>query len=143
MHRIGYQLNSYQLPVNNYQLKKQPHNCCTIESCGKRNKELLDKFVKKHADSKKAMQTFIEFVEDVEWQNLNAIKVDFNSVDYVSIERYVFDIGGNKYRVIAVIIFIRGVFLIQFVEHMLNTVRLMLNRYNRKEKKLWKRNLLI
>jgi|YelNatPaOPRAMG01_1025707.scaffolds.fasta_scaffold393591_1 mRNA interferase HigB len=89
------------------------------------------------------MQTFIEFVEDVEWQNLNAIKVDFNSVDYVSIERYVFDIGGNKYRVIAVIIFIRGVFLIQFVEHMLNTVRLMLNRYNRKEKKLWKRNLLI
>ena len=57
-----------------------------------RNKELLDKFVKKHADSKKAMQTFIEFVEDAEWQNLNDIKADFNSADYVSNERYAFDI---------------------------------------------------
>lgn len=80
-----------------------------------RNKELLDKFVKKHADSKKAMQRFIQFVEDAEWQNFNDIKADLNSVDYVSNERYVFDIRGNKYRVIAVIVFIGGVFSIRFV----------------------------
>jgi mRNA interferase HigB len=80
-----------------------------------RNRELLDKFVKKHADSKKAMQTFIEFFEEAEWQYLNDIKADFNSVDYVTNERYVFDIRGNKYRIIAVIIFVGGVFSIRFV----------------------------
>jgi mRNA interferase HigB len=43
------------------------------------------------------------------------IKVDFNSVDYVSNQRYVFDIKGNKYRIIVVIIFIEGLFSIRFV----------------------------
>ncbi len=80
-----------------------------------RNKDLLDKFVKKHADSKKAMQTFIEFIEEAEWQNFNDMKVDFNSVDYVSNERYVFNIRGNKYRIIAIIIFVGGVISIRFV----------------------------
>jgi len=79
-----------------------------------RNRALLDEFVKKHADSNKAMQKFIDIVEEAEWQNLNDIKKDFNSVDYVSNERYVFDIRGNKYRIIAVIIFVGGVFSIRF-----------------------------
>jgi mRNA interferase HigB len=80
-----------------------------------RNRALLAKFVKKHADSVKAMQKFIDIVEEAEWQNLNDIKTDFNSADYVNNERYVFDIRGNKYRIIAVIIFVGGVFSIRFV----------------------------
>ncbi len=80
-----------------------------------RNRELLDKFVKKHADSAKAMQKFIDIVEDAEWKNLNEIKADFNSVDYVSNGRFVFDIRGNKYRIITIIIFVGGVFSIRFV----------------------------
>jgi mRNA interferase HigB len=79
-----------------------------------RNRALLDEFVKKHTDSTKALQKFIDIVEEAEWQNLNDIKKDFNSVDYVSNERYVFDIRGNKYRIIAVIIFIGDVFSIRF-----------------------------
>jgi mRNA interferase HigB len=69
----------------------------------------------KHADSTKAMQKFIDIVEEAEWQNLNEMKADFNSVDYVTNERYVFDIRGNKYRIIAVIIFVGGVCSIRFV----------------------------
>ncbi len=61
------------------------------------------------------MQTFIEFVEEAQWQNFNDIKSDFNTVDYAGNERYIFDIRGNKYRIIAVIIFIGGVFSIRFV----------------------------
>jgi len=80
-----------------------------------RNRALFDIFVQKHADSNKAMQKFIDIVEEAEWQNLNDIKKDFNSVDYVTNGRYVFDIRGNKYRIIAVIIFVGGVFSIRFV----------------------------
>lgn len=54
-----------------------------------KNRTLLEDFVKKHADSAKALQKFTEIVEDAEWQNLNDIKADFNSVDYVSNGRYV------------------------------------------------------
>jgi mRNA interferase HigB len=80
-----------------------------------RNRVLLDNFVKKHADSVNALQKFVDIVEDAEWHNLSDIKTNFNSVDYVSNGRYVFDIRGNKYRVISVIIFIEGVFSIRFV----------------------------
>jgi len=49
-----------------------------------RNRVLLENFVKKHADSANALQKFVDTVEDAEWQNLNDIKANFNSVDYVS-----------------------------------------------------------
>jgi len=35
-----------------------------------RNRALLDKFVKKHADSIKAMQKFVDIVEEAEWHNV-------------------------------------------------------------------------
>ena len=39
----------------------------------------------------------------------------FPSADYVKNGRYVFNIGGNNYRVVAVVIFIGGVMNIRFV----------------------------
>ncbi len=80
-----------------------------------RNRVLLEKFVMKHADSAKAIQRFVDIIEEADWQNFNDIKTDFNSVDYVTNERYVFDIRGNKYRIIAVIVFVGGVFSVRFV----------------------------
>lgn len=80
-----------------------------------RNKALLDQFVKKHADSKSAMQKFVDIVEETDWHSLRDIKEIYNSADYVSNGRYVFDIKGNKYRIVSVIIFIEGVLTIRFV----------------------------
>lgn len=88
-----------------------------------RNRVLLDKFVKKHADSVKAMQRFIDIVEEAEWQNLTDIKNDFNSVDYITNERYVFDIKGNKYRIIVVIILLEVFFRYALQALMLNTIK--------------------
>lgn len=47
-----------------------------------------------------------------DWSNFNDIKNTFNSVDYVGEDRYVFNIKGNQYRLIALIIFqVRTVFI--------------------------------
>ncbi len=80
-----------------------------------RNRVLLEKFVIKHADATNAIQRFINIVEEAEWQNLNDIRTVYNSVDYIANGRYIFNIKGNKYRIIAVIIFVGGVFSIRFV----------------------------
>ena len=80
-----------------------------------RNKAKLEKFVIKHADAVKAIQKFIDIVEEAQWQNFFDIKSDFNSVDYVSNGRYVFDSKGNKYRLIAVVVFIGEVFTVRFI----------------------------
>ena len=80
-----------------------------------RNKEVVEEFIKKHADSKSAFNRWIASVEDANWKRDNDIKAEFPTADYVGKGRYVFNIKGNKYRTITVIAFISNLVSIQFV----------------------------
>ena len=60
----------------------------------------LAKFARRHAASRKPLQWFLELVRQANWPHFAAVKNTFAATDYVS-GRLVFDIGGNKYRVIA------------------------------------------
>lgn len=79
------------------------------------NKELLEDFVQSHANAVKPLNKWIEDVKAAQWQSHTDLKRMFPSADYVKNGRYVFNIGGNKYHVIAVVIFIGGVLNIRFV----------------------------
>ncbi len=79
------------------------------------NKELLDDFVQIHAQAAKPLNKWIEAVLAAQWRNHTELKSMFPSADYVKNGRYVFNIGGNNYRVVAVVIFIGGVMNIRFV----------------------------
>ncbi len=79
------------------------------------NKELLDDFVQLHANAAKPLNRWVEQVQGVQWTSHADIKKMFPSADYVKNGRYVFNIGGNNYRVVAVVIFIGGVMNIRFV----------------------------
>lgn len=67
------------------------------------------------ADSKTALERWYEIVENARWNNLSDIKVDFPSVDYVGNQHYVFNIKGNKYRLVVVVKFTMGYVFIRFV----------------------------
>ena len=43
------------------------------------------------------------------------IKQTFNTVDYVGNDRYVFDIKGNTYRIVAIVLFINKKVYMRFV----------------------------
>ena len=60
----------------------------------------MAKFAKKHAASRKPLQRFLEIVKQANWLHFADVKNTFGSADYVA-GRLVFDIGGNKYRIIA------------------------------------------
>ncbi|MBQ9677590.1 MAG: type II toxin-antitoxin system HigB family toxin [Prevotella sp.] len=79
------------------------------------NKEILDDFVQTHAQAAKPLNGWIEKVEKVVWKNHAELKQIFPSADYVKNGRYVFNIGGNNYRVVAVVIFVGSVVYIRFV----------------------------
>ncbi|MDR0546186.1 MAG: type II toxin-antitoxin system HigB family toxin [Dysgonamonadaceae bacterium] len=79
------------------------------------NKELLDKYIIKHANSKNSLQRWIDFVEESEWKTHNELKCDFPSADYVGNQRYVFNIQGNNHRVVAIAVFISGILNIRFI----------------------------
>ena len=80
-----------------------------------RNKRLLDKYVTKHANVRSSLQYWIDFVEEVEWKSHNELKMDFPSADYVGKNRYVFNIQGNNYRLVVVVLFIEGYLKIRFI----------------------------
>ena len=79
------------------------------------NRRLLEKFVDKHADADSALQHWINIVEEANWNSHNELKLDFPSADYVGKERYVFNIRGNNYRVVVVVVFIQGSLTIRFI----------------------------
>jgi len=79
------------------------------------NKELLNAFVQSHARSVKSLNKWINDVSNASWSNHAELKQTFPSADYVKNGRYVFNVGGNNYRIVAVVVFIAGTMVIRWV----------------------------
>ncbi|MBN8788316.1 MAG: type II toxin-antitoxin system HigB family toxin [Terrimonas sp.] len=50
-----------------------------------------------------------------DWSDFAAVKQTFNSMDAVGNDRFVFNIGGNKYRLVTMIHFTKRTIYIRFV----------------------------
>lgn len=79
------------------------------------NKELLDIFVQTHSKALKPLNKWLEIIKEVHWRSHADLKSTFPSADYVKNGRYVFNIGGNNFRLVAVVIFIGDVMNIRFI----------------------------
>lgn len=66
-------------------------------------------------DSKVALQRWYDIAEKADWRNFSDVKEDFPATDAVGNQHYVFNIRGNKYRLIVVIKFTIGRIFIRFV----------------------------
>lgn len=77
----------------------------------------LRAFWAKHPQAKKPLQAWFTRTKKAEWDSFDDVKADFGSVDQVG-RLIVFDIGGNKYRLVAHIHFNRGkVYVRQILTH--------------------------
>jgi mRNA interferase HigB len=61
---------------------------------------ILARFSKKYPPSRGALQRFLAIVRQAQWPHFTAVKCTFVATDYVA-GRLVFNIGGNKYRIVA------------------------------------------
>ena len=75
----------------------------------------IKEFIDKHNDSKIALNEWYLRTTKASWYNLSDLKRTFNSVDYVGNERFVFNIKGNQYRLVALIIFASQKVYIRFI----------------------------
>ena len=66
-------------------------------------------------DSEVALERWYELTEAAEWKSFAEMKADFGSVDAVGNQHYVFNIRGNKYRLVVVVKFVMGYVFIRFV----------------------------
>ena len=58
-------------------------------------------YIEENAQSKSGFDIWMRRVKLADWSNINDIKASFNSSDQIKgTNRIIFDIGGNKYRMI-------------------------------------------
>jgi len=77
--------------------------------------QTLKLFAEKHPESKTALQEWVKIVKKSEWTNFADVKNTFNTVDNVGNGRFVFNIKGNDFRLVAVIRFTIKFVYIRFV----------------------------
>lgn len=77
--------------------------------------KLLKDFARKHPDAADPLMRWAEFVEKTEWKSHAELKQAFPSADYVGNDRYVFNISGNKFRLVTIVVFFQGFLYIRFV----------------------------
>lgn len=66
---------------------------------------ILRDFIAKHLDSDVALRDWYKKTEKSDWSNFSELRKTYASADYVGNDRYVFNIKGNNYRLIAMIFF--------------------------------------
>ena len=58
-----------------------------------------------NGDSRIALERWYDIAQQAQWHNLSEIREDFPATDYVGNQHYVFNIKGNDYRLVAMILF--------------------------------------
>ena len=75
----------------------------------------LKEYTEKYPETKTALQDWVSTVKKSNWTCFADIKNTYNSVDFVGNQRYVFNIKGNNYRLVAIIQFTIGFVYIRFI----------------------------
>jgi mRNA interferase HigB len=65
----------------------------------------LRDFFDDDANSKVPLQDWYTRASKADWDNFSDVKKTFNSVDSVGNSRYVFNVKGNHYRIVALLLF--------------------------------------
>lgn len=75
-------------------------------------KRTLSDFALRHPTSIKPLNSWYDTAN---WGKLSDVKATFGSVDYVGNDRYVFNIKGNDFRLVAMIFFDKRTLYIRFI----------------------------
>ena len=82
------------------------------------SKAFIKDFESKYPDTANALEKWYSETKSANWKNFAEMKLSFNPADSVGNDRYVFNIKGNQYRIIALIIFkVRTVFILFIGSH--------------------------
>lgn len=75
----------------------------------------LKLFWEKHRDSAEALKTWCKLLKELNFKDFHELKEYFGAADQLGNGRVVFNIKGNKYRIIARINYAKGRVFIRFI----------------------------
>ncbi len=78
-------------------------------------RKALREFWTLHRSAERPLQTWYATARAASWTGPAAIRAAIGSTDFVAVNRVIFDIGGNKYRLVVKINYPRQIVFIRFV----------------------------
>ncbi|WP_026350288.1 type II toxin-antitoxin system HigB family toxin [Dyadobacter beijingensis] len=60
----------------------------------------LKEFYEIHPDSKPYLTSWFKTVRKAEWKDFNSVRSDFRSADMIADSRIIFNVKGNRYRMV-------------------------------------------
>jgi mRNA interferase HigB len=78
-------------------------------------KQWLDRFLRKHGDATTAISSWIAVLEGAEIGGPQDIKNLFATASFLSNNRVIFNIRGNNYRLVTVVVYIQGQLIVEWV----------------------------
>ena len=75
-------------------------------------KSILDEFKRKHADARPQIDSWETEVKEAEWKTPQDLKNRYPKASILSKQRVIFDIYGNKYRLLTLVTYKTGVVLV-------------------------------
>ena len=79
------------------------------------SKKTLRKFWEKHKDSEQQLKSWFQETNSIEWKNPKQIKKEYPSASFLADNRIVFNIKGNKYRLIVKINYDHNILWVRFI----------------------------
>jgi mRNA interferase HigB len=78
-------------------------------------KSTLRDFWEKHTDCKQALLSWYKVAKQAKWENFNEVKAQFGTCKILGVDRIVFRIKGNNYRLVVKITFTNQIIWIRFI----------------------------
>jgi mRNA interferase HigB len=79
------------------------------------SKRVLNNFSEKYPDARTPLDTWYNLVKKTRWNNTNDIKRHYASASILKKNRVVFNIGGNKYRLVVKVEYPKQEVYIRFI----------------------------
>ncbi len=79
------------------------------------SKKIIREFWEKHTDSEQQLKSWFQETNAIEWKNPKQIKKEYPSASFLPDNRVVFNIKGNKYRLIVKINYDYGMVWVRFI----------------------------
>jgi len=67
-------------------------------------RKIIDKFKRKHGDSRKALDLWMNSVNAAQWKTFQDIKNTYASASFLNDNRVIFNIKGNNYRLVTIVV---------------------------------------
>lgn len=75
----------------------------------------LREFWQRHPDAEQPLRAWYANVKRANWKSPADVKISYRNASIISADRVVFDIKGNDYRVVVVIVYAYSLIYIRFV----------------------------